>query len=107
MSGESLIDRLRPPGSTRWILLLGMEGCEPCHALEGALGAEPFADRSRVSKLVKGDVELRSAHLRLGVRHYPTTLLLDGSAEVHRLEGRVMREGELDLSRHLAFLAGE
>lgn len=88
----------------RSIIVVAQEGCPPCAELEQALASCSMGPRIQFSRLSKGDTSRRTAHLRLGCRTYPTSLFVENDHIRHRIEGRVVVDGQTDLSAHLNFL---
>ncbi len=93
----------RPEG--RSIIVVAQDGCPPCAELEQALASSPIGPRVQFSRLSKGDTARRTAHLRLGCRTYPTSVFLEHDRVLERIEGRILVDGEIDLSDHLNFLS--
>lgn len=91
----------------RRLVVCGYDGCEACEILVRAIQASPteHSDRIIISHLHRGDVRLRSAHLRLGVRHYPTVMFVDDERVVGKLEGLIEDANGTVLSHYERFLA--
>lgn len=91
----------------RIILVLGKSGCDPCKKLiqsiilnldEGGLKSV------RVSIYAQGNTEVRSAHLRLGCKSYPYTLLIDNGVIEGVIEGCRETHGQPSIEAHVDFL---
>lgn len=93
-------------GSGRKIVLCSAEHCAACDTLFAALQTwtPPHLDAVVVSKVKVGEVGVRTAHLRMGARRYPTVLLVEDCHIVGRLEGLIEDAEGVVLSHYLSFL---
>ena len=91
------------------VVLFKIPNCAPCELLGAALGAMPhaFPDNAVVaSQLEPGDVLGRSAHLRLGVRRYPTILFVRNQSVMKKVDGLVTTDQGVYLRDVEEFLTG-
>lgn len=84
--------------SGRWALLCSIENCPPCAGLTTAVENSCLHYNIEISKLYRKDIETVRRHRSLGIQHYPTVILMEDTHEVARIEGRIVIEGEVDLS---------
>lgn len=102
----ALLSAVGISGPGRKILLCSAERCAACDTLFDALSTwtTPHSEAVVVSKVKVGEVGVRTAHLRMGARKYPTVLLVENGRVVGKLEGLIEDAEGVVLSHYKSFL---
>ena len=94
-----------PTKAGRRLLICTMTGCAPCKELLAALTSAIDDDSSiGVSNLEKGDVLMRTRHIKLGARTYPTTLLIENNEIVNTISGFERQDDAISTEAYRSFL---
>lgn len=106
--GKNLqLDSIIPNSFGRRILLCSIQGCEPCNFLKAALSEALDENQHECffTSLYKyGDLPLRSLHLRMGAKNYPTIILIEDNNIVATVKGYAETDGAIVVNRYVDFL---